>query len=232
MRIAIVEDEAIVARRLVRALERILGDRAGEVVELASLDEAREHLRRHAVDLLFLDLNLGGRSGFDLLQHALAAPCQTIVVSAHEEQAITAFEHGVVDFVAKPYTDERLAKAVARAREREASLRERLRYLAIREGETVRMLPIETVAWIAAAGDYSEIHCDDGRTHLHDKSLRSLEVLLPDQFLRVHRSHIVHVGKVERFRAEAGGRYALVLRGGAEVPVSRGRVAEVRRRFA
>jgi DNA-binding LytR/AlgR family response regulator len=232
MRVAIVEDEAVVARHLVRALERILGDRLSGIETFATLDEAGEHLRRHAVDLLFLDLNVGGRSGFDLLQRALAAPCQTIVVSAHEERAITAFEYGVVDFVAKPYTDERLAIAVGRAKERDASLRERLRYLAVREGDNVRMLPIGEIERIGAAGDYSEVHCDDMSVHLHDKSLRSLQVLLPDAFLRVHRSHIVHVDKVERFRTEAGGRYALRLRSGTEVPVSRGRVATVRSRFA
>jgi two-component system response regulator LytT len=232
MRVAIVEDEAVVARRLVAALQRILGERLEGPGVFATLDDARVHLREHPVDLLFLDLNVGGRSGFELLQQAAAARFQTIVVSAHDEQAITAFEYGVVDFVAKPYTDERLAKALARAHEREPALRDRLRYLAVRDGESVRMVPLENVTFVQAAGDYSELHLDDGVTHLHDKSLRSLAVLLPDTFIRVHRSYIVHTGRVEAFRGEAGGRYALVLRGGAEVPVSRARVAEVKARFA
>lgn len=231
MRIAIVEDEAVVARRLVRALERIFGEGL-EATVFATLDEARTELRRRPVDLLFLDLNVGGRSGFELLKHAVAAPFQTIIVSAHDEHAITAFEHGVVDFVAKPYTDERLAKAVARATERDTSLRARLRYLTVREGDAVRMIPIDTVTFVHAAGDYSELHCDAGDVHLHDKSLRSLEVLLPDAFLRVHRSYIVHTEKVEAFRAEAGGKYTLRLRGGTEVPVSRQRMVSVRERFA
>jgi DNA-binding LytR/AlgR family response regulator len=121
---------------------------------------------------------------------------------------------------------------VHRAREREASLRDRLRYLAIRDGNDIRMLPLGEVVFIRGAGDYCEVHVDDGREHLHDKSLRSLGVLLPDTFQRVHRSYIVHMDKVDAFRAEAGGRYALRLADGTEVPVSRSKLAEVKRRFA
>ncbi|MDX1643027.1 MAG: response regulator, partial [Thermoanaerobaculia bacterium] len=104
MRILIVEDEAIVARRLRRLVEAILGERLQAIRVAATLREGLEHVRNRTIDLLFLDLDLGGKDGFRVLTEAVTGPFHTIVVSARTEEAIRAFELGVTDFVAKPYT--------------------------------------------------------------------------------------------------------------------------------
>jgi two-component system response regulator LytT len=114
MDVVIVEDEEIVARRLQRLVTTILGARLRSVRVLATLSDGLAHVGEHPIDLLFLDLDLGGRDGFRMLTEAVAGSFHTIVVSARTEEAIRAFEIGVTDFVAKPYTEERLRKAIDR----------------------------------------------------------------------------------------------------------------------
>lgn len=230
MRALIVEDEEIVAKRLARFVSSILGERS--VVRLAgSLDDATDLLATFRIDLLFLDLDLHGREGFLLLERAVAGSFQTIVVSARADQALRAFEYGVADFVAKPFTEERLRKAIDRVQSREPELREKLKVLSVHKGGQLHLVPLERVVAVGGAGDYSRILCDDGRSWLHDKTLSALEVLLPARFERVHRSWIVDLGRVERIVTEPGSRHRLVLAGGEQIPASRSRIAAVRQRL-
>lgn len=231
MRILIVEDEEIVARRLERLLRGLLDDRPLTIRRASSVAEALAWISGHSIDVLFLDLNLSGRSGFDVLGDLVSRSFQTIIVSAHDDQAIRAFDYGVTDFVPKPFSEARLRKAIDRLFERDEPGRDSLRYLAVRRSGEVRPIPIATVVYIQAAGDYSEIHCTDGSTHLHDKSLTALEHLLPSSFARVHRSYIVGLPLVEKLGSETGSRYTIRLTTGELLPVGRSRVAALRRRF-
>jgi DNA-binding LytR/AlgR family response regulator len=166
-----------------------------------------------------------------MLTEAVAGSFHTIVVSARTDEAIRAFELGVTDFVPKPYTQERLRQAIDRVTRRDSTLRNRLRFLAVRRPGEIRVIPIDSVLEIRGAGDYSELVCADGSTHLHDKTLKTLELVLPARFVRVHRSHIVDLGALERIESEPGSRYFAVLRNGSRVPVSRGRVDALRSRL-
>lgn len=228
MRILLVEDEEMVARRLERLLGEILAGQPLHLQRAASVAEAQGVLEKSAIDVLFLDLNLNGRNGFQILADAASRSFQTVVVSAHEEQAIRAFEYGVTDFVPKPFTVARLRQALDRVAERAPARRAALRYLAVRRAGEVRPVPLEEVVYLQGAGDYAEIHCRDGSTHLHDKSLNQLERLLPATFLRVHRSYVVHLAYIRCLRSEPGTRYALRLSTEEEIPVSRSRVAALR----
>jgi two-component system response regulator LytT len=228
MRLLIVEDEEIVARRLERLLRSLLADRSPSIRRASSLAEALAEISGQEIDLLFLDLNLNGRSGFEVLREAVSRSFQTIIVSAHEEQAISAFEYGVTDFVPKPFTEARLRKALDRVFERDEPARDSLRYLAVRRAGEVRPIRIEDVVYIQGAGDYAELHCRDGSTHLHDKSLTALEHLLPSTFVRIHRSFVASLRYVEALRSEPGSRYSLRVSTGEELPVSRTRVAALR----
>jgi len=231
VRILIVEDEEVVARRLERLLRGLLAGREVSLRRASSVAEGLAGIAASEIDLLFLDLNLSGRSGFQLLGDAVSRPFQTIIVSAHESQAIRAFEYGVTDFVPKPFTEGRLRQALDRVAERDEPNREALRYLAVRRGGEVRPIRLDEVVYLQGAGDYAEIHCRDGSTHLHDKSLTALEQLLPARFVRIHRSYLVSLGEVEGLRSEPGSRYALRLSTGEELPVSRTRVAALRGRL-
>lgn len=228
MRVLIVEDEEIVARRLTRLIETILGERIRHVHHAANTLDALDAMHAEPFDLLFLDLNLNGQDGFRLLSDAAAGAYQTIIVSAHADQAIRAFEYGVVDFVPKPFSEERLRKAIDRATRRDERTGELLRRLAIRRHGEIQLIPIEDVLWIVGAGDYSEIHCDDGSTHLHDKTLSAFEMILPGRFERVHRSYIADVSRASRLHIAEGSRYRLELDTGDEIPLSRSHVGRIR----
>jgi len=228
VRILVVEDEEVAAARLVRLTRTVLGNRLLSLDQVSSLAEAEDHITSHAIDLLFLDLNLSGRDGFELLNRAAAAPFQTIIVSAQHDQALRAFEYGVTDFVAKPYDEKRLRQALQRFAHRETTLRERLRYLAVRKGQRIVPIPLTEVLYIQGADDYSEIHCADGSRHLHSKSLSALEQILPARFQRVHRSYIVNSVKINTLRSEPGSRYFACLVTGAEIPISRARFKDLK----
>ncbi len=230
MNVLIVEDEEVVSRRLARLTRLILGARLQTLEVTTTVAGALERLRGRTLDLVFLDLDLNGEDGFGVLGEASAGSFQTIIVSAHADQAIRAFEHGVTDFVAKPYNEDRLRQALGRVEQREPALREQLRVLAVRRHGEVRLLALETIVRIAAADDYSELHCSDGTTSLHDKTLATLEQLLPARFERVHRSHIVDVRRIVRWEVAEGSRYVIVLDRGDEVPASRTWIQAFRRR--
>jgi len=219
MRLVIVEDELVVARRLERMVRAIVGDRAESVTVLLTLEDARREIEGGAIDILFLDLNLNGKNGFRLLEEAAARPFHTIVVSARHDQALLAFDYGVTDFVAKPWSEERLRKAIARAAGPEPS-GGAARRIAVRKGQEVVFVPVEEIAYVSGADDYSELHLAGGGTMLCDKTLAALERLLPERFARVHRSYIANLGCVKGLRP-AGGRPALVLGDGRQVPVGR-----------
>ena len=230
MRIAIVEDEALVARRLERMVRGIVGE---ATIDVAASFDAALALTRAPLDLLFLDLDLHGHDGFTLLEEAAASKFQTVVVSAHHDQALRAFEYGVTDFVAKPWTEERLRRAIERVlhagrahppREGRAEARPTSK-LFIRKGRELRRIAVEDILFVRGADDYSELHLASGEVHLHEKSLTALETLLPGSFLRVHRSYIANLALVTGMRNDA------VALNGFPVPVGRVYRARLRGRL-
>ncbi|WPB79979.1 LytTR family DNA-binding domain-containing protein [Archangium violaceum] len=221
MRVLIVEDEPMAARRLERLCQELLDPGSPPPLVRASLAEAREVLAERTVELVLLDLNLSGEDGFRLLEEAAAGSFHTVVVSASADQALRAFEFGVLDFVAKPYTRERLAKALTRVQGRAAAP---LRILSVRKGGGIVRVPLESVAYIQGAGDYAELVLRDGRTELSEKSLERLEALLPTDFVRIHRSYLIPLQEVVRLVSQEGSRTAVELKSGTQLRVGRSRV--------
>ncbi|NBC00823.1 MAG: response regulator [Bacteroidetes bacterium] len=231
MRILIVEDEPIIARRIARLTRSILDD-ANLIIEAAEgLDSAQDALLERDIDLLFLDLNLHGADGFDLLTTSVAGAFHTIVISAYTDRAIEAFEFGVLDFIGKPFGRERLAQALQRLHAPGARTDPPARYLAVRASGRVTLIDVERVLALQGAGSYSELVLRDGSTTLHDKPLKRLVTLLPDDFVRIHRSYVVRMSAVAHFLAREGSRYAVELHDGTTLPVGRTRVDAVRERL-
>lgn len=231
MRIVIVEDEVLVARRLERLARAALGESLERVDRCTDLAGAAELLARAEEAVVLLDLNLAGRDGFDLLRRAVAEPFQTVVVSANTDRALEAFELGVVDFVPKPFTAERLATALERARESAREPAGRTAYLAVTVAGRVDLVAVDSVRAIHGADDYSELETGDGRRHLHKKTLSQLERLLPADFVRVHRSHIVNLRHATSLASEKDGRRVVVLSSSATVPVGRAYAAQLKQRM-
>ncbi|MEO5957754.1 MAG: LytTR family DNA-binding domain-containing protein [Opitutaceae bacterium] len=228
MRILIVEDEAVVARRLEQFCRRILATRLEWLRLAETLDAAQAALAESPIDLLLLDLNLGGRNGMALLESNVAGSFHTIIVSANTEHALLAFERGVIDFVAKPFTEQRLAEALRRVSEPDGRSPHAARFLAVRKQGRIALVPIDDVLYVQGADDCSELVLADGRRELHDKTLEKLQALLPPVFERIHKSYLVRLSAVRALHVHEGSRYEAELKNGAFLPVGRTRYKEIR----
>ena len=228
MRVVVVEDETTVAKRLERLIRETLGTELATLRVFHTLDDADDFIATNAVDLMFLDLNLGGRDGFELLQAVVARSFHTIVVSAYAERAIEAFEFGVLDFVSKPFTQARLRKALARYES--SSRQQRTRYIAIKRGGVIEPVALDRVEFFRGANVYSEAVLLDGTVLLHDKSLARLEQVLPAHFERVHKSYLANLSQVSTIH-QAGNNASLEMRSGTRIPVSRSRAAALKSRL-
>ncbi len=231
LRVVIVEDEMLVARRLARMTREALGERLGQIDLAANLDQATRLLARVDDAVVLLDLNLSGVDGFELLRRAIAEPFQVIVVSANIDRAVEAFELGVLDFVPKPFSAERLNKALHRAVGGTQDKGTQPRFLAATLAGRMELIPIDSVIAIHGADDYSEVETQGGQRHLHKKTLTTLERLLPPEFMRVHRSHIANLRHALRLEADDTGRRHLVLRNLSRLPVSRSLLSDLEARM-
>lgn len=231
MRIAVVEDELTGARRLIRLCQEILGDAVQSIQHWQTIDDARDALVDQRIDLLFLDLDLDGQDGFDVLRSTAAAAFHTIIVSAHADRAIEAFEYGVLDFVAKPYGKARVEKALQRIRAR-AEQGRATRYVSVKKTHGIELIEVGSLTYIRGAGNYSELVDGAGAIHLHEKNLEKLLPILPPDFERVHKSYIVNIRQVVRINSLPGSRYDLLLRNGESLPVGRSRIKALRARVS
>jgi two-component system, LytTR family, response regulator len=239
IRVLVVDDEAP-ARA---ALRRMLSDDPEiEVVGCcADGNAALAAIKATTPEVLFLDVRMPGIDGFEVVHAAGAHPPRVVFVTAHAGHALEAFDAAAVDYVLKPFDDDRFARALARAKaaaraDRTVALAQRLsaeigsdgaqppRYLeriAIPDGETVRVVPVTEIAWIEAQDYYVEVH-SGGRGYLLRRSLKQLEERLdPRCFARVHRGAIVNVAFIETLRAASHGERDLLLRDGTQLRLSR-----------
>jgi two-component system LytT family response regulator len=266
LRVLIVDDEPLARARI----EDLL--RAEKDVEIAGESEdgleAIDDIRRLQPDLVFLDIQMPGRTGLEVVSALGDEMPATIFVTAYDQHALRAFEVAAVDYLVKPLDDERFAQALARARERirlrevERMTRRLLGVLgetpqppaaaspptpeATTETSTVdvppsriavesrgqtRFVPVADIDYVTAAGPYAELHVGD-QAHLIRERMQVLETRLPrDRFVRIHRSAIVQIDRVESLQRK-GGETVAVLRAGVELPVARSRREELERRLA
>lgn len=220
LNIVVVEDEALVAKRLIRFLAASLMEQPHTIRHFETLDDAEEYLSERSIDLLMLDLNLNGQDGFNLLKSQLSASYNTVVVSANTERALEAFELGVLDFVAKPFNQERVDKALQRALGKR-STGKGMQSLSVEKKGRLELVALSDIAYIQAAGHYSEIIMKDGAEHLHNKSLTKLLCILPTNYQQVHRSYLVALDEIETILKHAGSQYELILDCGKIIPLGR-----------
>lgn len=231
MRILIVEDEYSIARDIEWNCRQILGTKIESMQMIQTLEEATDFLVKHPIDLLLLDLNLSGKNGYELLRVAVAGSFHTIIISAHTDQAIEAFEYGVLDFLPKPFDEARLGKAFDRYFGRLAREGDSTKYLTVRKHNKHVILPIDDILYFKAANYYSEAMLNTGEVEILDKSLDRLNQLLPSRFFRIHRSCIVDTNYVESFTPVIKGSSRLTLKNGEKLPISKRRYKELRDRM-
>ncbi|WP_444996959.1 LytR/AlgR family response regulator transcription factor [Aliikangiella sp. IMCC44359] len=226
MKAIIVEDEYMVAKRLKRFVENAFAGQTLQLHLLNTLDDANDYLANNIIDVLFLDLNLQGQNGFDLLKQQVSKSFHTIVVSANTDRAIEAFDIGVLDFIAKPFTQERVQKAVNRLRDGNSGGKSK--YLSYKYLGKIELLPIANVLYLKADGHYCEIHTQDEKVILHDKSLDKLLAVLPENFQRIHRTYAVPLESIQSIISQEGSKYWLTLTNQQQLPIGRTRLKSLR----
>jgi two-component system LytT family response regulator len=237
LRAVVVDDERL-ARRALRTL--LAAERNVEVVgEASRVDEAEALIRRERPGVVFLDVQLRGETGFDLLARDVGG-FHTIFVTAFDTYAVRAFEVHALDYLLKPVDPARLAEALERARRPaparggpEAPARYGPDDLFFHDdARRPRFVRIREIAFIRAAGNYTEVFTAGGAPLLVLRPLGLWETQLPNgTFARVHRSVLVNLDFVERIERGATYTYELFLRGqAAPIAMSRRRALELKRR--
>lgn len=225
-RVLIVDDEPL-SRDVIRGLLRHV---AGVTVvgECGNGNHAKEAIRELEPHVVFLDVQMPDLDGFGVLRTLPAEnPPVVIFVTAYDEFAVKAFEAEALDFIVKPFTDDRFYQAFERARRR-LTPTYRTRFL-VSSGRRSISLPVASVTWIAAEDYYARIHAGKV-SHLLRETLTTLEAELdPRAFVRIHRSALVNVAYVRELRRGADGRYTVLLRDGTGLRVSERRRAAVLR---
>lgn len=231
MNVLIVEDEPLVARRLSQFTRRLLASSLARLDVVDTFEAAEGLIATVAIDVLLLDLNLGGKDGFHLLDAAGAGAFHTIIVSANPDFALEAFARGVIDYVAKPFTEERLGAALRRAAGPATRSLHAARYLGVRKHGRIDLVDVDEVRYLRASGNFSELVLASGRREFHNKSLDRLQALLPADFERIHRSYLVRLSAARTLHAREGSCYELEMCTGEFLPVGRTRAAAVRARL-
>ncbi len=236
LRVMLVDDEPLVRLGLRRLLER--EPQVELVAECADGDEALAAVAAHRPDVLFLDMQMPGRTGLDVLA-ALGSdrPRAVVFVTAHDRYAIEAFEQHAVDYLLKPFDERRFRVALGRVRERLGAggaddrldrLLETLPWsvhlerIPARVANRVILVPVAEIQWIEAADNYVRLHTSSGQYSVRETMNNLAEQLDPRQFARVHRSTIVNLGGVKELLALSSGDYAIVLASGVRLTLSRG----------
>ncbi len=234
----VLADDEVLARQKLRQLLR--NEPEIDVVgEGATARETIELVRATKPQLLFLDIQMPGMDGFDVATEICSSNItpkpHIIFTTAHDQYALRAFEIHAMDYLLKPFTQERLSSAVERAR-KEITVNQHpagnsapgqtgshyTTRIVFKSRGRIVFLPVSDIRWISAEENYVRI-CTQNETHLLRETMARLEEKLdPDMFLRVHRSSIVNLQHVKEVRTEADGEYAVVLVNGEKLTMSRG----------
>jgi two-component system response regulator LytT len=249
LRTLVVDDEKLARDRLTGFLAGLSGV---EVIGQATNGlEAVQMIQQDKPDLVFLDVQMPGMDGFEVLRAIPGPPPQVVFATAYDEYAIRAFEVQAVDYLLKPFARTRVEEAVGRARSRQArgaaggvdieAVVRRLEegrksfasQISVHSGRRILLIPVEEVRWFGVEHRLVYAHTGE-RAFMTNYTLRELEERLdPEHFFRVHKASLVNLRHVKEIVPWFGGRYKLGMRdhAGSEVPVSRTQARALRARL-
>ena len=197
--------------------------------EAANPDDAVRAIHKTSPDLLFLDVEMPGASGFDLLEKLEDVPA-VIFTTAYDEYAVRAFEVSALDYLVKPIAAERLAAALGRAQKALAAIPKEPsnsrgafahHQIFVRDGERCWIVRVTDISLMESEGSYTRLHFG-GNAPLVYRSLTAIEQRLsPSTFFRANRSQIVNLGWIEAVENDIDGRLSVKLRTGKQVEISR-----------
>jgi len=240
MKVIIIDDEPL-ARSIVK--EYLQKHPQLELVaECGDGFEGVKAIQQYQPDLIFLDIQMPKINGFEMLE-LVDDPPAVIFTTAFDEFAIKAFEAHAIDYLLKPFDQQRFDKALLKWQEQKAATPEKntqdlletasqspaqSQRIVIKDGSKIKIIPVHDVMYLEAADDYVKIHTKDGY-FLKNKTMNHFEqVLDKSQFVRSHRSYIVNIQQITRIDPYEKDSHVAVLRSGVKVPVSRNGYGKLR----
>ncbi len=207
------------------------------IAECSNGFDAIKKINEEKPDLIFLDIQMPKINGFEMLE-LLENPPAIIFTTAYDQFAIKAFEVSAVDYLLKPFSEERFNKALKKSYtyiqdkfQQDSAIKniikqndERIEFLervVIKEGAKISILPVESIKWIEAQDDYVMINSEQGR-FLKKKTMKYFENHLDENmFIRIHRSYIINADYIQHLEQKGKESYQLILKNGKELPVSK-----------
>lgn len=233
MKAIIIDDESLARDLVNRYLQKF--EQIEVVASCVDGFSGFKAIQEHQPDLIFLDIQMPKITGFEMLE-LIEDPPMVIFSTAFDEYAIKAFEQNALDYLLKPYAESRFDEAVNKAIEKQkasaknnqegltqaiASHASTLDRMVVKTGQQIHVLPIDQICHFEAQDDYVAIHAEEGK-FLKLLRMKSLEAGLPkEDFVRIHRSHIVNVKAIDRLELYEKDSYRLRLKNGKQLPVSR-----------
>ena len=239
MKVVIIDDEPL-ARSIVKEYLQKHPDL--EVMQECNDGfEGLKAIQQHQPDLIFLDIQMPKINGFEMLE-LIEQPPAVIFATAFDEYAIKAFEAHAIDYLLKPFNQDRFDKAISKWNEKSRSNQKATQDLldtaaqspsqshriVVKNGSKIKIIPVHDVHYLEAADDYVKVHTVEGY-FLKNKTMSHFEQVLDGQlFVRSHRSYIVNVQQITRIDPYKKDNHVAVLRSGAKVPVSRNGYVKLR----
>lgn len=247
MKVIVVDDESMARLNIRDSIQDLTNWHI--VAEMENAEELNTVIQATCADLVFLDIQMPGISGLEAARRIqqLANPPLVVFVTAYDEFAIQAFELYALDYLLKPFDNQRFASTVERcislmtgeAKNRQQQYARHHQFveklpvdkLVIRSTASIRVIEFSDIHWIASSGNYIEIHHAQG-THLHRISLSHILRHLPEEhFFRVHRQFVVRIDQARELKSLSENRNILVLANGDKVSVSQSHRDEFLRRW-
>ncbi|MGZ7030957.1 MAG: LytR/AlgR family response regulator transcription factor [Thermoanaerobaculia bacterium] len=257
VRVLIADDEPLARQRIEDLLSR---ETKIEIAGTAATGpETVEAIRKLAPDLVFLDVQMPGLTGLQVVDAIGAEEMPlTIFTTAYDQFALKAFDRAAVDYLVKPFDDERFVQALRRARHSieleevgrmtkrllsllqsaeqapppaEAPKNDYLERISVESRGQLRVVPVSKIDYITASGPYAELHVGDKTWAIRERMQTLEERLDPAVFFRIHRSAIVRLDRIDTLLRAAGGDYAVKLKDGTELSLSRAKREELEQRL-
>ncbi|MBU3004292.1 LytR/AlgR family response regulator transcription factor [Paraglaciecola arctica] len=223
----VIDDENLARERITSFVEQqsnwLIDGQAGEYKEAESL------LLKHRPDVCFMDINIIGGSGIELAgKLAKSLDCHWVFTTASSDYALQAFDIEATDYLLKPFENSRLAAVLQKVEKLKSSTVKTCKnILAVKSVGAVEFVNVQDIIWIKGSANYVELHCEN-RMLLHRETLSKLETQLDSQqFIRVHRSAMVNVDKINSLSSELGRFSLLHLNNGDEVKIGQGHKASL-----
>jgi two-component system, LytTR family, response regulator len=231
---AIIVDDEHLAREIIK---KYLSDNddIDVIVECSNGFDAVKEITEKKPDLVFLDIQMPKLNGFEMLELLDEQPA-IIFTTAFDNYAIKAFEVNAVDYLLKPFSEERFNEALNKVVERiqqknfnkenvdkliEEQQPEMLERIVVKDGSKISIIPVETLKWLEAQDDYVRIHSEGGR-FMKKKTMQFFENHLnPNMFIRIHRSSIININSIKQMELYEKDSYRVILKDDTKLPVSK-----------